>query len=54
MPEFDPHAAPADPVTLFPRWLEAAVKDAVPAPHAHFRLRYRRTGSAWTRQLLWP
>ena len=34
MPEFDPHAAPADPVTLFLRWLEAAVKDAVPAPHA--------------------
>jgi pyridoxamine 5'-phosphate oxidase len=34
MPEFDPHAAPADPVTLFQRWLEAAVEDAVPAPHA--------------------
>jgi pyridoxamine 5'-phosphate oxidase len=34
MPEFDPAAAPADPVTLFLRWLEAAVHDAVPAPHA--------------------
>ena len=32
MPEFDPHAAQANPVTLFLRWLEAAVKDAVPAP----------------------
>jgi pyridoxamine 5'-phosphate oxidase len=34
MPEFDPHAAPGDPVALFLRWLEAALKDAVPAPHA--------------------
>lgn len=33
MPEFDPHAAPDDPVTLFLRWLEAAIQDAVPAPH---------------------
>ena len=33
MPEFDPAAAPADPVTLFLRWLEAARQDAVPAPH---------------------
>jgi pyridoxamine 5'-phosphate oxidase len=33
MPEFDPAAAPADPVTLFLRWLEAAGHDAVPAPH---------------------
>ena len=34
MPEFDPGAAPDDPVTLFLRWLEAAIRDAVPAPHA--------------------
>jgi len=34
MPEFDPHAVPDDPVTLFLRWLEAAIRDAVPAPHA--------------------
>jgi pyridoxamine 5'-phosphate oxidase len=34
MPEFDPRAAPDDPVTLFLRWLEAAIGDAVPAPHA--------------------
>ena len=27
-------AAPDDPVTLFLRWLEAAIQDAVPAPHA--------------------
>jgi pyridoxamine 5'-phosphate oxidase len=33
MPEFDPDRAPGDPVTLFLRWLEAAVQDAVPAPH---------------------
>jgi pyridoxamine 5'-phosphate oxidase len=33
MPEFDPAAAPADPVTLFLRWLEVAIRDAVPAPH---------------------
>ena len=33
MPEFDPDGAPGDPVTLFLRWLEAAVQDAVPAPH---------------------
>src|SRR5580704_7960990 len=33
MPEFDPRAAPDDPVTLFLRWLEAAIGDAVPAPH---------------------
>src|SRR4029077_6689020 len=33
MPEFDPHAAPDDPVTLFLRWLEAAIGDAPPAPH---------------------
>jgi len=34
MPVFDPNAVPGDPVTLFLRWLEAAVGDAVPAPHA--------------------
>jgi pyridoxamine 5'-phosphate oxidase len=34
MPEFDPNAAPDDPVTLFLRWLKAAIQDAVPAPHA--------------------
>jgi pyridoxamine 5'-phosphate oxidase len=34
MPEFDPAAAPDDPVTLFLDWLEAAIGDAVPAPHA--------------------
>ena len=34
MPEFDPHAVPDDPVMLFLRWLEAAIRDAVPAPHA--------------------
>jgi len=34
MPGFDPDAAPADPVTLFLRWLEAAIRDGVPAPHA--------------------
>src|SRR6266487_3607820 len=33
MPEFDPDEVPDDPVTLFLRWLEAAQKDAVPAPH---------------------
>ena len=33
MPEFDPATAPADPVTLFLRWLEAAIRDGVPAPH---------------------
>ena len=33
MPEFDPDEVPDDPVTLFLRWLEAALKDAVPAPH---------------------
>lgn len=34
MPGFDPYEAPDDPVTLFLRWLEAAIQDAVPAPHA--------------------
>jgi pyridoxamine 5'-phosphate oxidase len=34
MPGFDPAAAPDDPVTLFLRWLEAAIRDGVPAPHA--------------------
>jgi len=34
LPEFDPHAVPDDPVTLFLRWLEAAIGDALPAPHA--------------------
>jgi pyridoxamine 5'-phosphate oxidase len=34
MPEFDPAAAPDDPVTLFLRWFEAAIRDGVPAPHA--------------------
>src|SRR6266566_1711991 len=33
MPGFDPDEVPDDPVTLFLRWLEAALKDAVPAPH---------------------
>ena len=33
LPEFDPDSAPDDPVTLFLRWLEAAIRDAVPAPH---------------------
>ena len=30
MPEFDPDAAPDDPVTLFLRWLEAAIKTRCP------------------------
>jgi len=30
MPVFDPYAVPGDPVTLFLRWLEAAIRDAVP------------------------
>jgi len=34
MPGFDPAGAPDDPVTLFLRWLEVAVRDGVPAPHA--------------------
>jgi pyridoxamine 5'-phosphate oxidase len=34
MPAFDPAMAPDDPVTLFLDWLEAALQDAVPAPHA--------------------
>jgi len=34
MPVFDPYAVPGDPVTLFLRWLEAAIRDAVPAPQA--------------------
>jgi pyridoxamine 5'-phosphate oxidase len=34
MPGFDPQAAPDDPVTLFLRWLEAAIKAGVPAPQA--------------------
>lgn len=33
LPDFDPQAAPADPVTLFLRWLEAAIQAGVPAPH---------------------
>jgi pyridoxamine 5'-phosphate oxidase len=33
MPEFDPDAVPDDPVTLFLGWLEAAIQEAVPAPH---------------------
>jgi pyridoxamine 5'-phosphate oxidase len=33
LPGFDPRAAPADPVTLFLRWLEAAIQAGVPAPH---------------------
>jgi pyridoxamine 5'-phosphate oxidase len=32
MPGFDPRAAPEDPVTLFLRWLEAAIQAGVPAP----------------------
>jgi pyridoxamine 5'-phosphate oxidase len=34
MPEFNPRAVPDDPVTLFLRWMEEALQDAVPAPHA--------------------
>jgi pyridoxamine 5'-phosphate oxidase len=34
MPGFDPYAVPDDPVGLFLRWLEAAIRDGVPAPHA--------------------
>ena len=34
MPDFDPAVAPDDPVTLFLRWLEVAIRDGVPAPHA--------------------
>lgn len=33
MPAFDPRAAPANPVTLFLGWLEAAIQAGVPAPH---------------------
>lgn len=34
LPEFDPAVAPADPETLFARWLEQAVAVGVPEPHA--------------------
>ena len=34
MPEFNPAVAPDDPVTLFLHWLEVAIRDGVPAPHA--------------------
>ena len=34
MPEFDVRSAPGDPVTLFLRWLAAAVRDKVLGPHA--------------------
>ena len=34
MPVFDPDTAPDDPVTLFLRWLEAAIQAGVQAPHA--------------------
>jgi pyridoxamine 5'-phosphate oxidase len=34
MPVFDPETAPDDPVTLFLRWLEAAIQAGVQAPHA--------------------
>ena len=34
MPEFDPAVAPDDPVALFLRWLEVAIRYGVPAPHA--------------------
>ncbi|HET9972866.1 MAG TPA: pyridoxamine 5'-phosphate oxidase family protein, partial [Streptosporangiaceae bacterium] len=34
LPGFDPRAAPQDPVTLFLRWLEAAIQAGVPAPQA--------------------
>jgi pyridoxamine 5'-phosphate oxidase len=33
MPGFDPRAAPDDPVTLFLRWLKAAIQAGVTAPH---------------------
>ncbi len=34
LPEFDVRSAPGDPVTLFLRWLAAAVRDKVLGPHA--------------------
>lgn len=34
LPEFDPAAAPTDPVELFTDWLDDAVAAAAPAPHA--------------------
>jgi len=34
LPEFDTRAAPDDPVTLFLRWLEDAIREKVPGPHA--------------------
>lgn len=34
LPEFDPSAAPADPVTLFHAWLDHALTVGVPQPHA--------------------
>jgi pyridoxamine 5'-phosphate oxidase len=34
LPEFDVRSAPADPVTLFLRWLTEAVSDNVLGPHA--------------------
>jgi pyridoxamine 5'-phosphate oxidase len=52
MPGFDPQTAPDDPVTLFLRWLEAAVKAGVPAPQAMTLA--TADERAWTRQLLWP
>src|ERR1700748_966279 len=34
LPEFDVRSAPGDPVTLFLRWLSAAVSDNILGPHA--------------------
>ena len=53
MPEFDPDEVPDNPVTLFLRWLEAALKDAVPAPHAMTLATARRPRASPRRGAAW-
>ena len=46
MPEFDPDEVPDEPVTLFLRWLEAAVKEHGPGAARHDPGHRRRPGAS--------
>jgi pyridoxine/pyridoxamine 5'-phosphate oxidase len=62
-PAFDPHQSPAEPMSMFVEWFDAAVNAGVPEPRAmtqgdperrHQRLLYTCSGTTWSKSLLWP
>ncbi|MFJ4966666.1 pyridoxal 5'-phosphate synthase [Streptomyces sp. NPDC088729] len=52
LPSFDPEESPDDPVELFVTWLERAVQDGVPEPHAMTLSTVDAEGRPWARVLI--